>query len=152
MTRILSFKPKLPNSQTPGAIIQRSSLGDRSLFGGFSGLGGEALGEKRSQKLPRVRDFHARHLFSRSLAVPLAAARGGSGLTDFHVPEPHLLESLQNPTERGVMLEDFGALVAARIENFVYVLALEATRERLRVVTLAAANVARNVHVGEKMH
>ncbi len=85
-------------------------------------------------------------------ALRFAAAHRGRRLSDLHVAEPDFLQRFENAGERDVVAKELGALVDAGIEDLGDVLSLEAHREGLGVVPFAAADVARHVDIGQKVH
>ncbi len=85
-------------------------------------------------------------------ALGLAAGERRRGLAEPDVAEPDLVERLQAPADLRDVLEERQRLLDRHVEHVGDGLALEADLERLAVVALAVALLARDVDVREEVH
>src|SRR5205823_7388438 len=75
-----------------------------------------------------------------------------SGLAEAHVAQPHRVQRLQPPADLGNVLEEAQRLLDGHVQHVRDVAALEADLERLAVVALSVALLARHVHIGQEVH
>ncbi len=94
----------------------------------------------------------ARQLARELHALGLAARERRRALAEPDVPEAHVVEGVHDRPDRGDVREDLGGLLGREREDVGDVEALVAHLERLAVVALAAAHVARDVDVGQEVH
>src|ERR1035437_5244934 len=85
-------------------------------------------------------------------ALGLTAGERGCRLAEADVAEADRVERLQAPAHLGDVLEEAERLLDGHVEDVGDALALEAHLERLAVVVLAVALLARHVHVGQEVH
>ena len=85
-------------------------------------------------------------------ALRLAAGERGRRLAERDVAEADVEQRRELARDRGHRLEERVRLLDRHREHFVDVLALVADLERLAVVALAVADVARHVDVGQEVH
>ena len=85
-------------------------------------------------------------------ALRLAARQRRRRLAEPHVAEADVDQRLQVPRDRRLVREELERLLDRHVEHLGDVLALERDVERVAVVALALAHLARHVHVGEEVH
>ena len=85
-------------------------------------------------------------------ALRLAARERGRALAELDVAEAHVEQRLELARDRRHRVEEFVRLLHRHLQHLVDVLALVADLERLAVVALAVAHVARHVDVGQEVH
>ena len=85
-------------------------------------------------------------------ALRFAAGKGGGGLAELDIAEAHIDERLEFLLDCGNVFESFQGFLDGQIEKVRNGEALVADGECLRVVALAAAHLAGDVHVGEEIH
>src|SRR3954468_16837377 len=85
-------------------------------------------------------------------ALRLAARQRRRRLAEADVAEPDVVERLQAAADLRDVLEELDGLLDGHVEDVGDRLALEADVERLAVVALAAALLARHVDVGQEVH
>ena len=104
---------------------------------------------KDIQRLPRRRPRQLRRQFD-TLALP-ARQRGGR-LPQLDIPEPHVLYRLYLPQDIRLTLKELHRLIHRHIQHIGYRLPLKPHLQRLAVVALPAACLARHIHIGHEMH
>src|SRR5439155_16143696 len=82
----------------------------------------------------------------------LATRQRRRRLPEPDVAQPHVVQRLEPPPDLRDVLEELDRLLDRHVEHVGDRLALEADVERLAVVALAAALLARHVDVGQEMH
>ncbi len=85
-------------------------------------------------------------------ALRLAAGQRGGGLAEPDVVEPDVVQRLQPALDLRDVLEELDRLLDRHVEHVRDRLALEAHLERLAVVALAVALLARHVDVRQEVH
>ena len=85
-------------------------------------------------------------------ALRLAAAERRGALAEVQVAEAHVVEREQLVGHAGDVAEKSNGLVHGHVEYVGDVLALVGDLQRLAVVSAAAADLAFDIHVGEKVH
>src|SRR5688572_21459951 len=107
-----------------------------------------------------IQDVHAvAALLARADQLPsdleplrLAAGQRGCGLPQSQVAKPHLLQLPQHLSELVFLDEEADGLIDGEIEYLPNVQTLVRDLERLRLVSLAAADLTWHVHVRKKNH
>jgi hypothetical protein len=85
-------------------------------------------------------------------ALRLAAGKRCRRLAELDVTQTNIEQRLQLARDRRYRLEEGVCLLDRHRQYFVDVLALVLHLERLAVVTLAVADIAGNIHVGQEVH
>ena len=85
-------------------------------------------------------------------ALRLAAGERRRRLAELHVVEPDVVQRLQAPAQLRDLGEEAQRLLDGHVQHVRDGLALEAHLERLAVVALAVARLARDVDVGQEVH
>src|SRR5947199_311836 len=83
---------------------------------------------------------------------PAATRTRPAGLVEPYVVEPDIVQRLQAPPDLGDVLEELERLLDGHLQDIGDRPALEADVERLAVVALAVALLARDVHVRQEVH
>src|SRR5277367_1601395 len=85
-------------------------------------------------------------------ALSFAAGDGGGGLSELHVAEADVHQSLQLHLNRRNIFQNFESFFDGQIEQIGNGKAFVTHGESFSVVALAAANFARNVHIRQEIH
>src|SRR6202042_3934141 len=85
-------------------------------------------------------------------ALCLTARQRRRGLPQPHITEPDVVQRLYSPVDLGDVREELTRLLDRHLQNLGDVLPLEAHLERLPVVALAVALLARHVNVRQEVH
>ena len=115
-------------------------------------VGEVQAGRRLVEDVERAAGRDLRELGRELDALRLAARQRRRRLAEADVAEPDVVERLQPPADLRDVLEELDGLLDRHVEHVGDRLALEADVERLAVVALAVALLARHVDVGQEVH
>ncbi len=104
------------------------------------------------EHVERLAGSTAAQLGGQLYALSFAAGQRRRRLAQLDIAQTHVYQRLQFCAQSRQIAEKLERSFSGHVEHFVYVLALIAHLERLAVVAVAAADVARHIYVGQKVH
>lgn len=104
------------------------------------------------QNIERLARLAAVQLLGQLDALGLAAGKRGGGLAQAHVTQAHIVEGLQLALDLGNVAKERQGLGHAHLEYVRDRLAAVGDLQRLAVVALAAADLARYVDIRQEVH